>query len=92
MFKALLAGIFVGDVNWAWRRRVAVSSAAVMLAGILHSIFWDHDMAHATMVMSNCQAGILAILTIYVGGAVWDDHNKRKVEAAAGAPIDASRP
>lgn len=91
MFRAFLNGIFVGDVQWAWRRRVAVTSAAVMLAGIINSIFFDHDLAHATMVMSECMTGISLVFTIYVSGAVADDHFKRRGEVA-GNPVDASRP
>ena len=80
MFHVILKAIFVGDAQWAWRRRVALSSAAVMLAGILNSIFWDRDLAHATMIMTNCMTGLTLVFTVYVGGAVWDDNNKRKVD------------
>lgn len=83
MLRALLAGIFVGDVNWAWRRRVAVCGGVVMLAGILNSTFWDPNLEHARMVMEHCQTGFLAIMTIYVAGACYDDHSKRR----AGEPV-----
>lgn len=80
MFKVFLKAIFVGDANWAWRRRVALSSAAVMLAGILNSIFWDKDLAHATMIMTNCMTGLTLVFTVYVGGAIVDDQYKRKTD------------
>ena len=76
-WSSLSAAIFTGDREWAWRRRVAISSAATMLAGIINSAFFDHDLAHATMVMSNCQTGLALVLSIYVAGAITDDKFKR---------------
>ena len=91
MLRSILGAIFVGDVNWAWRRRVAVSTTAVLLAGILNSIFWDHDLAHSTMVMNSCVEGLWLVFTIYVGAAVIDDHMKRRVEAIGGATNDGAK-
>jgi hypothetical protein len=86
---SILSALFPGHGHWIWRRRTAVASAAVMLACILHSAFVDRDLAHATMVMTNCQEGLALVLSIYVGGAAWDAHLKRKVEAqAAASPPD----
>ena len=81
LFGHLWKAIFVGDPTWAWRRRIAVSSTAVMLAGVLNSTFWDHDVAHASIVLTNCIAGLSAVMTIYVGGVVTDEHLRRKTEA-----------
>jgi len=74
----VIAGIFVGDANWAWRRRIAVSGSVVTLLGFLNSIFWDTNLEHGRMVLEYCRDVFLAILTIYVAGAVYDDHSKRR--------------
>lgn len=78
LWQQLADAIFTGDREWAWRRRLALSAGAANISGILNSTFWDHDQAHATMVMSNCQTGLLAVLTIYVAAAVTDDQLRRK--------------
>lgn len=74
----LAAAIFVGDPRWAWRRRVTFAGCAVFLSGVVHSIFFDSDLAHASMVMTNCVAGFGATLTIYAGLSTADDHLRRK--------------
>lgn len=79
LWRAFGRSIFVGDRNWAWRRRMAFAGCGTFLAGIFHSIFLDHDIAHASMVMTNCVAGFGATLATYAGLAVADDHLKRKV-------------
>lgn len=88
VLRGLAASIFVGDVTWAWRRRMAFAGCGVFLAGVVHSIFFDRDLAHAAMVMTNSVAGFGATLTIYAGLAVADDKFKRDTEAKtqAGAP------
>lgn len=73
----LLDAVFSGDPNWRWRRRITISTALVMHAGLIYSFFFDPDLAHATMVTSNCITGVIAVLTIYVGGGVTDDHLRR---------------
>ncbi len=77
MWRALGAGIFTGDRSWAWRRRVTFAGCAVFLAGIANSIWFDHDLAHATMVMTNCCVGFAGTLTIYAGLSTVDDHLQR---------------
>lgn len=80
MWRALGAAIFTGDRSWAMRRRMVFAGCAVFLAGVVHSIWFDGDLSHATMVMTNCATGFGATLTIYVGLAVTDDHLKRETE------------
>lgn len=89
MFQALAHAIFAGERNWAWRRRVAITTSFTFQAGILYAIFGDHDLAHASMVMSNCVTGQAGVLAIYVGGGVADDHFKRQAENQR---IEAHRP
>ena len=83
-----LKAVFIGDTQWAWRRRIAVSGAGTMLVGILHSIFFDENLAHASMITTNCVTGFGVIMSIYVGGVVGDDHLKRM---SAGQPPVFSR-
>lgn len=80
MWQSISNAVFCGDRNWAWRRRVAITTSITFQAGILYAIFWDADLAHATMVMSNCVTGQAGVLAIYVGGGVADDHLKRYKE------------
>jgi hypothetical protein len=80
MWRALSAAVFIGDPNWAWRRRVTFSGCAVFLAGVANAIWFDHDIAHASMVMTNCVAGFGATLAIYATLATGDDHLKRKAD------------
>jgi hypothetical protein len=77
MWRALSNAIFIGDPNWAWRRRATFAGCAVFLAGVAHAIWFDHDIAHASMVMTNCATGFGATLAIYVGMSTGDDHLKR---------------
>jgi hypothetical protein len=86
MLASLAAALFPDDGNWIWRRRMAVASTLAMLTGILHSTFVDYDLPHATMVMDACQQGLVFVLGLYIGGAVYDAHSRRKVEAQATAP------
>lgn len=77
LWQKLSDAIFTGDREWAWRRRAALASVLVELAGILHSTFFDFEVEHAALVMNSCQAGLATTLGIYVAGAVTDDHLKR---------------
>jgi hypothetical protein len=86
LWRALGDAIFTGDREWAWRRRVAITSAAVMHACIIDASFFDKDLAHSTMVMSNALQGLTLVMTIYVAGAVVDDKFKRDNERKAGQP------
>jgi hypothetical protein len=85
----VLAGLFPDDGSWVWRRRVAVASSLVMMAGIVNSIFFDRDLAHSTMVMDRCQEGLALVLTIFVAGYVIDSHSRRKAESQAQPPTRA---
>jgi hypothetical protein len=78
--------IFTGDRAWAWRRRTAFAGCAVFLAGVVNSIWFDPDLPHATMVMSNCVTGFGATFAAYAGLAVADDHFKRETERKAQQP------
>jgi hypothetical protein len=84
LWQALGNAIFTGERTWAWRRRMVFAGCAVFLAGVVHSSWFDPDLAHATMVMTNCATGFGATLGIYVGLAVTDDHLKRETERKAG--------
>lgn len=77
MWAAFRAAFFVGSPEWAWRRRLTITAAGTMLAGIIQSIFFEPDLAKATMVMGHCQTGLATILGLYIGGAVADDKFKR---------------
>jgi ABC-type Fe3+-siderophore transport system permease subunit len=77
MWRALSDAIFIGDPNWAWRRRVTFAGCAVALAGVIHATWFDHDIAHASMVMTNSWTAFAATLAIYVGMSTGDDHLKR---------------
>ncbi len=80
MLHLLARHIFVGEPGWSWRRRITLSAAAAFLTGIVNSIFVDHDLAHASMVMSNCSTGLVGTLATFGTMAVVDDHLRRKTE------------
>lgn len=82
-WQALYSGFFAGERSWAWRRRMVFIGCAVFLAGVVNSIWFDQDLAHATMVLTNCATGFGATLTIYAGLAVVDDNLKRETERKA---------
>jgi hypothetical protein len=86
MWGAISRAIFVGDPNWAWRRRVTFVGCTVFLGGIINSIWFDHDPVHSTMVMSNCQVGFLGTLGIYAGFATANDHLQRMEDRREGGP------
>ena len=78
----LLRAIFPhSDPTWQWRRRMAFAGCGVFLSGILKVIWWSGDIAHDSMVMTNCAAGFGATLALYAGLAVADDKFKRDSEA-----------
>lgn len=83
MWQHLSKAIFTGERSWAWRRRMVFAGCAVFLGGVANSIWWDHDVAHATMVMSNCTTGFATTLATYVGLAVADEHLKRETDRKA---------
>jgi hypothetical protein len=83
MWRSIAHAVFTGDRHWAWRRRAIFVSVMTCLAGMLHATFGDPDLAHASMVMSNCTTTLIAVLGIYTGAAVTDDHLKRKTDATA---------
>lgn len=68
MLRALAAAALFARGTWFWRRVMALAAAAVELTGILHATFGDHDLAHATMVMSNCQQGLALVLGNWLRG------------------------
>ncbi len=80
IWQTLAGAVFTGEKSWAWRRRMVFAGCATFLAGVIHAIWFDHDLAHATMVMTNCATGFGATLAIYVGLAVTDEHLKRETE------------
>jgi len=85
-WQTLGNAIFTGDREWAWRRRMALASGFTMLACILNSTFWDHDLQHSSMVMTNAIAGLGLVMTIYVGGSIADAKFKRDTEQKAIQP------
>ena len=72
--------VFTGDRSWAWRRRAALSGVATSLAGVIKAAFFDTDIAHASMVMTNCIGLFTVAMGAYTGAVVVDDHLKRKTE------------
>jgi hypothetical protein len=84
--SAFLNWLHIGDPDWAWRRRVIFTACLVQIVGILKVIFWPHDPAHDSLVMTACQGGLLGVLGIYVGLSTVDDHNKRETERKASQP------
>jgi hypothetical protein len=86
IWQTLGSAIFTGNREWAWRRRIAICSAATMHACFIQAAFFDTDLAHATMVMGNALQGLTLVFTIYVAGAVADDKFKRDSQQQAGQP------
>jgi hypothetical protein len=84
---AIAERIFVGEPGWTWRRRITVTAALTFITGILNSIFFDSELAHAAMVMSNCSTGLVGTLATFGTMAVVDDHLKRKA-----APVEEHQP
>ncbi len=83
MWQSLHHAIFLpgSDPTWSWRRRMAFAGCAVFLSGVLKTIWWPGDIAHDSMVMTNCVTGFGATLALYAGLAVADDKFKRDSEA-----------
>jgi hypothetical protein len=86
MFQTLLRAIFVGDPEWAWRRRVTFAGCAVALWGVIHAILFEPDHAWGAVVLTNCWAAFGATLTIYATLATYDKHSERKIEAGKAQP------
>lgn len=82
----LAHAIFRGDPAWAWRRRLTLSGGLMFLAGMANSIWFDADLAHASMVMPNCVTGFLGIFGAYAAAVVTDDHLKRNAGARSTQP------
>lgn len=82
LLHTLSRAIFTGDKSWAWRRRMSLSGAAVGLAGFCHGTWFDHDIAHASIVLTNAIALFAAAVGAYTGAIVVDDHLKRKATNA----------
>jgi N-acetylmuramoyl-L-alanine amidase len=60
MWRALSSALFpASDPTWAWRRRMAFAGCGTFLAGIIHSTCFDFDIAHSSMVMTNCVCRLL---------------------------------
>lgn len=72
----LLLKILPGAENWLWRR-VALLSSVVELLRCLEIAVQKGDSATVAQVV----IGLIGVLGIYTGGAVTDDHLKRKSEA-----------
>lgn len=86
MLGIVLAALFPDDGRWIWTRRIAVSSAAVFQAGIVHSIFYDTDLAHCHEVLTVCMDGLALIFSILVAGKVV---HARLMKGAPGADAQA---
>jgi hypothetical protein len=86
VLRSFSSAIFIGDKQWALRRRALFVSLVTMLAGIINSIFFDPVMEHASLVLRECKDGLLVVLGLYVTGVVADDHLKRQTEQKAAQP------
>lgn len=86
MWQALANGIFIGDRNWAWRRRVTFIGCAMALAGVAQAVWFEPDHAWGAVVLSQSWTAFGATLAIYAGLAVADDKFKRDSERKAGQP------
>lgn len=76
--KRFLMMLFPGAENWLWRRIACLSSVGV----ILHSIEVATGKGDSATV-GQLVIGLGVALGAYVGGAVTDDHLKRKIEAGS---------
>ncbi len=91
MWRFLRRAIFTGDREWAWRRRFCIAGGLVALASFANAAFVDHDPVHSALVIAAARDLYIAILGVYVAGAVADDHLKRTAMPPS-PPPEASRP
>ena len=71
--KRLLLALFPGAENWLWRRISLLAATGTMLHVIEVAA---HKGDSATL--GQAVIGLLGVLGIYTGGAVTDDHLKRR--------------
>jgi hypothetical protein len=84
LWRHLCKALFVGDPNWTWRRRSAISGGVMALAGFAHGVWFDAEIAHAAMVVTNSIALFMGCLGTYTAAVVTDEHLRRRSEARPG--------
>jgi hypothetical protein len=85
--NALLRFLFPpSDPDWTWRRRMAFGGCGVFLGGVVHGVWFEPDLARATMVITQCSLGFGGTLGAYLGIATWDDKNRRNTAMEANKP------
>lgn len=73
--RRLLLALIPGDEKWLWRRIACLASVGVILHSIEVAVGKGDSATVGQLVI-----GLGLSLTAYVGGAVTDDHLKRKAE------------
>ncbi len=77
LIRRLLLILFPGDARWLWRRAGSVSSVATFLYCIVVASNKGDSATVGQLVI-----GLGAVLGIYTGGAVTDDHLRRNGQGA----------
>lgn len=79
MFDTITEYFKAGDPNWAWRRRVVLCTALMCWGTFIFAVGWEHDANKASMIMTHAASLLGTIITVYIGGAVVDTMNQRKM-------------
>lgn len=79
-WRSVHNAIFIGDRNWAWRRRITIGGAATATACAIHATWFDKDLAHSTMVFTNAVNWFGVCLGAYTAAVVTDAHLSRRAE------------
>ena len=83
MWSAIGNAIFTGERSWAWRRRVIFAGCTLALASVVQAVWFEPDHAWGAVVLAQSWTAFGAVLAVYVGGALTDDHFKRESERKA---------
>jgi hypothetical protein len=72
----------VGDPEWAWRRRCALSAMMLAFFMMIYGTLYEPHFDRFSKLLDIGWMMVSSVMTIYVGGAVVDTINKRNTAAA----------
>lgn len=69
------------DDAWKIRRRIVILTAICCCAGFVYLIGWGEDTQLNRDIAGDITYIFIVIMSGYLFGVVWDDENKRKIDA-----------